>query len=413
MESQSIQRYRFKRLLKTLNEKQGRGTELISLYIPPGRNIFEVGNYLRQEQDQAGNIKDKLTRKNVQTSLEKLVQHLKLYRKTPQKGLVLFCGAIPRGPVRGTEKIEIYVLEPPDPVNSFMYVCDQTFYLEPLEEMARERDIYALLVLDRGGGAAALLKGANYSIVAKVSSDVPPKVSAGGWSQRRYERIREEKVREFFRKLGDRANSSFLPHYDELKGVVIGGPGDARDLFASGDYLDYRLKQKVMAILPTSYNGEQGIRELMGRAESVLKDVTFLQEKRAVDEALAILAKDPGLLAYGLKDVVEALKGGAAEKVIMLGDLDVVQITIACRRCGFTMDEVVKSEAAGSLDLGSCPECGSTSFDVEEKDAMDHIASLAESISATVMIISSETEWGEQLRALGGIVAILRYRASG
>jgi len=413
MKSSSISKYKFRKLLKMLKEKQGRGTELISLYIPPGRNIFDVGNYLRQEQDQAGNIKDKLTRKNVQSSIEKLIQYLKLYRKTPPNGLALFCGAIPRGPVRGTEKIEMYAIEPPEPVRSFMYVCDQTFYLEPLEEMAREKDVYALLVLDRGGGVIALLRGANYYVVNKVSSDVPPKHSAGGWSQRRFERIREEKVHEFFKKFGDAANKSFLPHLSELKGVIIGGPGDARELFEQGNYLDYRLKSKILANLPLSYSGEGGLRELIEKSMDVLKGAALVEEKEAVDKIFRTLARNPNLVAYGVKDVLQSLMNGQAEMVVVLNDLDYLHVKRTCQNCGFEEEKLIRPEELETRENSViCPKCGSTTFEVEKEDIIDYIATLAEAISADVVVISSETEWGEQLKSLGGVAALLRYEAS-
>ena len=413
MNSSSISRYRFKKLIKMLRQKQGRGTELISLYIPPGRNIFDVGNYLRQEQDQAGNIKDKLTRKNVQSSIEKLIQYLKLYRKTPPNGLVLFCGAIPQGPMRGTEKIEMYAIEPPEPVRSFMYICDQTFYLEPLEEMAQEKDVYALIVLDRSGGAIALLRGANYTIVGKVSSDVPPKHSAGGWSQRRFERIREEKVHEFFKKLGETANKALLPHLSELKGIIIGGPGDAREIFEQGSYLDYRLKSKVLANLPLSYSGEGGVRELIEKSMNILKGATLVEEKKAVDKIFRTLAKNPNLVAYGIRDVLQSLISGAAEMVVILNDLDYIRVKRTCQNCGFSEERLIKEDQRGSQQNSvPCPECGSTTFEVEEEDIIDYVASLAEEISAEVIVVSSNTEWGEQLKALGGVAALLRYETS-
>ncbi len=413
MKSSSISRYRFKKLIKMLKEKKGRGTELISLYIPPGRNIFEVGNYLRHEQDQAGNIKDKLTRKNVQASIEKLIQYLKLYKKTPPNGLVLFCGAIPQGPVRGTEKIEMYALEPPEPVRSFMYICDQRFYVEPLEEMVKEKDVYGLLVLDRGGGAIAILRGANYSIVSKVSSDVPPKHSAGGWSQRRFERIREEKVHEFFKKFGEAANKALIPYLNELKGIIIGGPGDARELFEQGNYLDYRLKSKVIANIPTSYSGEGGLRELIERSKDVLKGAALVKEKEAVDKIFRALARNPNMVAYGLREVLRSLMSGAAEMVVVLNDLDYFHVKRTCKGCSFQEEKLLKEEELKSLESSEpCPNCESTTFEVEKEEIIDYISTLAESTSAEVFVISSETEWGEQLRALGGIAALLRYETS-
>ena len=53
----SLQRFRLKKLLDTLSSKEGRGTELVSLYVPEGRQISEVLAMLKQERGTASNIK--------------------------------------------------------------------------------------------------------------------------------------------------------------------------------------------------------------------------------------------------------------------------------------------------------------------------------------------------------------------
>ncbi|MEM3606388.1 MAG: peptide chain release factor 1, partial [Candidatus Bathyarchaeia archaeon] len=83
MSSNSTSRFKLKRLLEELSSKRGRGTELISLYIPPDRKIYEVLNNLREEYGTASNIKSRTTRKNVLEALEKVTQRLKLFKSPP------------------------------------------------------------------------------------------------------------------------------------------------------------------------------------------------------------------------------------------------------------------------------------------------------------------------------------------
>ncbi len=407
--SLTYERYEFRKLIKELKDKRGRGTELISLYIPPGRNVYDVIKYLRDEYDQASNIKDKLTRKNVQSAIESIIQRLKLYRRVPEHGLVIFCGAIPQGKDRGTEKIEIYVIEPPEPVRSFQYICDHEFYVEPLEDMAREKKAYGLIVMDRGGGVIAVLRGPNYRIVDWVSSDIPPKHSAGGQSQRRFERIREERVHDFFKRLGKRANEALLPLEDELEGIIIGGPGDAREKFEEGNFLDYRLQKKVIANIPLSYTEEQGVRELVMKAEDLLKESSLYKEKALVEEVFRLLAKEPGRVAYGINEVERALEAGAVEKVLVLEDIPVKKVKIRCAQCGYEEQRIVRKDREASLAGWQCPNCGSTVYEIEEVDIIEHLGEMGKQSGAEIYVISSGTEWGMQLKALGGVAAVLRY----
>ena len=111
-ENPSLARCRFQRMLEMLEGKEGRGTELITVYIPPGKQLSEVMSDLRTEWGTAGNIKSKTTKKNVQDGLTKVMEQLKLFRTTPPTGLVLFAGTI-ASEQHGVGDMETYTIIPP------------------------------------------------------------------------------------------------------------------------------------------------------------------------------------------------------------------------------------------------------------------------------------------------------------
>ncbi len=118
----SVRLYKIRKAISELSSKEGRGTELVSLYIPPKKPIHEVIAYLRNEWGTAGNIKSDTTRNHVQDALTKTMQRLKLYRETPETGLVIFCGALPtNGP--GSEVIRMNEIIPPKAVTTYLYMC--------------------------------------------------------------------------------------------------------------------------------------------------------------------------------------------------------------------------------------------------------------------------------------------------
>ena len=242
----SLERFRLKKILDMLASKQGRGTELVSLYVPPGRQISEVISMLKQEWGTASNIKSNTTRKNVQDAIVKVMQRLKLFNRVPDNGLVIFCGAIPQnGP--GSEKIETYVVIPPEPVHVYLYRCDSKFHIEHLQEFLREKEAYGIIVLDSSGATFAVLKGRRVEIVREITYGIPGKHRAGGQSARRFERIREARMLDFFKRVGNHANDIFLP-IEDLKGIMIGGPGPTKYDFEKGDYLNYMLKLSLIHI---------------------------------------------------------------------------------------------------------------------------------------------------------------------
>ena len=118
----SVRLYKVRKLISELADKEGRGTELISLYVPPKKPLHEVISNLREEWGTAGNIKSDTTRNHVQDALVKTMQRLKLYKTTPDNGLVIFAGALPtNGP--GSEVINLHEITPPKPVGTYLYQC--------------------------------------------------------------------------------------------------------------------------------------------------------------------------------------------------------------------------------------------------------------------------------------------------
>ena len=278
-EVSSKELYEFKKTLKELAQKRGRGTELVSVYIPPTKQLSDVGKHMRDEMGQSANIKSKQTRKNVQSAIAVILESIKLYKQPPESGLVLFVGMIPKGGP-GTEKMEKYIIEPPEPVTTYWYKCNNEFFLEPLEYMIEERDVYGVAVKE--------------TILGHLTSGVPGKHKAGGQSQRRFDRVIEDLAHQFLKRIGDHMNEAFLPHKDDLRGIIIGGPGFTKKDFYEGDYLQYELKEKVMSIVDTSYTGEEGIREVIAKSADDLANLDVMQEKKLVQRFIQELRKDKG-----------------------------------------------------------------------------------------------------------------------
>ncbi|MCI0564868.1 MAG: peptide chain release factor aRF-1, partial [Nitrososphaera sp.] len=182
--------YLLKKQLKKLEQFRGSGTELISVYIAAGSQIHEMGNKLREEMSQASNIKSKSTKLNVLGALERIMNHFKLYKRTPENGIAVFAGNVSDNPAK--TDIELFSIEPPEKLNIGAYRCDSRFFLEPLQAMLGSTDSYGVVVLDGREATVALVKGTNISIIKKLNSTAHAKIRKGGQSARRYERLIEE-----------------------------------------------------------------------------------------------------------------------------------------------------------------------------------------------------------------------------
>jgi len=97
-----------------------------------------------------------------------------------------------------------------------------------VEHVQRPRTVGVLLVR-RGGYAAGVFAGTEL-VASKVgSSYVQGGTKAGGWSQHRYARRRENQATAAFADAADVAARVLLPHVDDLDAVVCGGDRFAVD----------------------------------------------------------------------------------------------------------------------------------------------------------------------------------------
>lgn len=270
------QKHELKKLIKELSSHKARHTELISVYIPQGYDMNKIINHLQQEQGTASNIKSAATRKNVIDGLERMVQHLRLFKRTPENGLAVFSGNVAAR--EGQQDLKVWSIEPPIPLHTRIYRCDKEFVLELLADMLETKEVYGLVVMDRREGDIALLKGKTIIPVSKKKSNVPGKTRAGGQSAKRYERLREGAAKEFYKKVGELMKEAFLGNKN-LKGIIVGGPGPTKYDFIEGGNITNEVKKKIIAIKDLSYTGDFGLQELVDRSQDVLAKEDIASEK--------------------------------------------------------------------------------------------------------------------------------------
>jgi peptide chain release factor subunit 1 len=356
------EQYKLKKLIKELSTYRGRHTELVTVYVPAGYDLNKIISHLQQEQGTATNIKSASTRKNVVDGLERMIQHLKLYKKTPENGLCVFSGNVAER--EGQSDVKVWSFEPPVPLNQRIYRCDKTFVLEALEDMIEVKEVYGLVVLDLRDGDIALLKGKTIIPLQSTHSEVPGKHKTGGQSAQRFERLRDGAAFEHYKKIAEYMKNQFLT-MTNLKGIIIGGPGSTISSFMEKNYLTGDLKKKILGTKDLSYTGDFGLQELLEKSSDILASEEVSHEKQIMQKFFGYLATKPGMVSYGEDHVKTHLKMGAVDSLLISENLD------------------------------------------DEK--IEEFEELATEQGTTVEIISTETREGVQLRDMGMIAAILRY----
>ena len=356
------QRFHLKKFIKELENFRGRHTELVSVYIPQDYDLNKIINHLAQEQGTASNIKSSATRKNVTDALERMIQHLKLFKRTPPNGLVVFSGNVAER--EGQQDFKVWSIEPPVPLKTRIYRCDKEFVLDILRDMLEAKEVYGLVVMDRRDANIALLKGKAIIPLVKTHSEVPGKFKAGGQSAMRFARQIEGAAKDHYKKVAEYMKEAFL-NMEGLKGIIVGGPGPTKYDLVEGGFITNEVKKKIIAIKDLSYTGEFGLEELLEKSEDVLAQEDVMEEKKIVGKFLEMLATNRNMAAYGEADVMNKLKMGVVDILILSEDLG---------------DEKIEE------------------FEKEAKP-----------VGTNIRIISTQTREGVQLRDLGKAAAILRY----
>ncbi|MBI2041055.1 MAG: peptide chain release factor 1 [DPANN group archaeon] len=355
-------KFKLRKLVRDLGKRKARHTELISVYIPQGYDSQLIINQLSTEAGTARNIKSAQTRKNVTGALEKMVQHLRLYKRTPENGLALFCGNVSER--EGQQDFQVWSIEPPEPIRVKLYQCDQQFFLGPLEEQLEIKSVYGLIVMDRREADIALLKGKHIEPVVHYNSMVPGKFKVGGQSAARMARVIEGMAKDFYKKVGNAVNETFSKV--KVDGLLVGGPGPTKEDLVDGDFIWTDIKKKILAVKAIGYTGDFGLKELVEKSEDVLEKEEATKEKRILDTFLMYLGTRKNMVAYGEDAVRKAADMNAIAILLLHEDLP------------------------------------------EEK--IEELMDKVELAGGDVYIISRDV--GEQLKGLGMIGAILRYAAA-
>ncbi len=402
--------YDLRRQLEELKKCRGKHTELISLYVPPSKQIFDVVAYLRNEYSQSQNIKSKTTMKNVLSAIESIMSRLKTFKQPPPNGLAMFVGH----KSIGADKTDMvaYIIEPPMPVVTFLYRCDSEFYTQPLEDMLTEKEIYGLFLIDRRECTIGMLRGSRIEMIRYMTSQVPGKHGRGGQSQRRFERLTEIAAHEWFVKCGERASEIFLAE-PNMKGILVGGPGPTKQYFVNESYLHYEVQKKIIDTFDTGYTDEFGLRDLVATAADKMTDLRVSQEKKIMQRFLSEVTKtEKNMAVYGEHQVRKALEMGVVDTLLLSEDLRKYRVTMKCQSCGYTQEKTLSEELLETFTPAACPTCATSIPMVitQRVDLIDELSDLAEKTSATVKLISRGSEEGESLyTAFGGLAGILRY----
>mmetsp|Transcript_26590 Transcript_26590/g.58270 ORF Transcript_26590/g.58270 Transcript_26590/m.58270 type:complete len:460 (+) Transcript_26590:191-1570(+) len=408
---QQIEIFKVKKLIKNLQAARGNGTSMISLIIPPGDQISRVQKMLSDEYGTASNIKSRVNRLSVLGAITSTQQRLKLYNKCPKNGLVIYCGTVITD--EGKERRVNIDFEPFKPINTSLYLCDNKFHTEDLNELLIDDEAFGFIVMDGNGTLYGTVQGSNREVLHKFSVDLPKKHGRGGQSALRFARLRLEKRHNYVRKVAELATQLFVPDGQKpnVQGIVLAGSADFKSELMRSDLFDGRLQKIVIKMVDVSYGGENGFNQAIELSADTLGSVKLMKEKKLLQSFMDEISQDTGKYCFMVEDTLKALELGACEDLIIWENLSVTRYVL--RNSSTSEENVVHltKEEEANENFFHDPETGVELEVVEKESFVEWMANNYKQYGCNLEFVTDRSGEGTQfVKGFGGIGAILRWK---
>ncbi|EGB04531.1 hypothetical protein AURANDRAFT_32373 [Aureococcus anophagefferens] len=409
-QDKQVEIWKVKKLVKSLTLARGNGTSMISLVIPPRDQISRVAKMLADEYGTASNIKSRVNRLSVLGAITSTQQRLKLYSRVPLNGLVVYCGTIMTD--EGKERRVNIDFEPFKPINTSLYLCDNKFHTEALDELLEDDDKFGFIIMDGNGSLYGTLQGNNREVLHKFSVDLPKKHGRGGQSALRFARLRMEKRHNYVRKVAELAVQMFISaDKPNVAGLVLAGSADFKSELHTSDMFDQRLARVVIKTVDVSYGGEIGFNQAIELSAETLGSVKLVQEKRLLQKYFDEISQDTGKYCFMVEDTLKALELGAVETLVVWENLDIDRLTLRNHAAGEDKVLHLSKEQQAHEEYFHDAASGVELEVTEKVSLVEFLANNYKSFGTTLEFVTNRSQEGSQFcRGFGGIGGILRWR---
>ncbi|KAJ1460187.1 peptide chain release factor eRF1/aRF1 [Pelagophyceae sp. CCMP2097] len=407
----AIEVFKVKKLVKSLTLARGNGTSMISLVIPPRDQISRIAKMLADEYGTASNIKSRVNRLSVLGAITSTQQRLKLYSKVPPNGLVVYCGTVLTD--EGKEKRVNIDFEPFKPINTSLYLCDNKFHTEALNELLEDDDKFGFIIMDGNGALYGTLQGNSREVLHKFSVDLPKKHGRGGQSALRFARLRLEKRHNYVRKVAEFAVQMFISNGERpnVRGIILAGSAEFKQQLERSDLFDARLLKIVIKSVDVAYGGESGFNQAIELSAETLGSVKLVQEKKLLQKYFDEISQDTGKYCFMVSDTLKGLELGAVETLVVWENLDVDRITLKDAASGVTTVVFLSKDQQGP-DESYLHGAGGVEYEeIEKVSLVEWFANNYRSFGTILEFVTNRSQEGSQFcKGFGGIGGILRWR---
>jgi peptide chain release factor subunit 1 len=365
---------------------------------------------LADEYGTASNIKSRVNRLSVLGAITSTQQKLKLYTRIPNNGLVLYCGTILTDD--GKEKRVNIDFEPFKPINTSLYLCDNKFHTEALNELLEDDDKFGFVVMDGNGCLYGTLQGNTREVLHKFTVDLPKKHGRGGQSALRFARLRLEKRHNYLRKCAELCTTYFITDNKcNVAGIVLAGSAEFKNDLLVSDLFDPRLSKMVIRTVDVSYGMDPGFNQAIELSAESLANVKLVQEKKLLQKYFDEISLDTGKYCFMVADTLRALELSAVATIIVWDNLAINRITVRNTSTNEVQILHLNPEQEQNDTHFHDPVTGVELEIVERISMVEWLANNYKSFGATLEFVTDRSQEGSQFcKGFGGIGGLLRWK---
>ena len=224
-------------------------------------------------------------------------------------------------------------------------------------------------------------------------------------SAARFQRLIEESIQKYYKRVGEYMDLYFVN--SDLKGVIVGGPGPAKEDFMKMKPFNYQIE--VMGVVNTGYIDEYGLREVMMQSGDIISQQEMVVEKRVVEDFIKKVVKG-GLATYGLTEVENVIANFKAGSILLSVGLKYRIIKYKSSYVKGEVAEVILKTEHEEPPVKTDSQ-GNVMEIIEDQLLLDDLMERAREKNIGVHIISVDTSEGAQFfNTFYGIGALLRYK---
>jgi peptide chain release factor subunit 1 len=251
-------------------------------------------------------------------------------------------------------------IEPPQPIKKNGYFCDKRFHTEYIETLFQTYDKNGIAMINGEDFKLCIIEGTNCKILCDSTIHRQKKQKKGGQSAPRIQRLREEQINAYVKKVVEAINRVYYNHDENrliIKCLVITGIGDIKKSVYTHESLLDDVKNKVHLMNCENDN----IHECIKKTEHIFMSEKDKGEMILLESFYENINLNTGLGVFGINEVHKYLDNNIKEIYIHIDNqFNIVSIKENENMYGYKIHYIALKTSLGCSFLKDFDGIGAT-----------------------------------------------------